>query len=593
MKQFLVLAFLLACASDALFAADDPGAQYVDAFLLIQEGDAARAKSDWKTAYTKLTAAQHILLEIREKSPAWNAHLIQFRLEHCLEQLDAIKPNLAPSGSGLSATFVAPPKRGADSTEVRQLRADLADAMNQIEALKRELQNAKTTATPEAAELDRLRTQLAEAKTEMERSKAAHLTAQATLNKKEADEAARMAEVNQKIAELQKQASDRNRKLEEMEKLRADLNAANTRAGNLARQNKQLAAQLGDAKSAAERANMTAAELKAAQQANADLQAQLTEAKRLAGTGSRDVQALRAELMEARATADRSIRQQSTQLEQLRKENQTLALQLADSKRATAADSAASAELQVLRSELAAARTDTERARALNASQLEAWQRERASLLARAPDGDRQSPVSSERNRGVIYAKSPGAGNTIIDETLQRQNRELSEQLSSTTRQLEKLRAQLAADARANTTRNRKFSDELSLLKDQNSDLARQLAEARPADGNRGVLYRKSSYTPRSESQSRLEKENERLAAQLSDARRQVSTLRSELTAKDKTLTVTAAPDTGKKELELQMQRLREENGLLRQLLNRYAPQHPELKREATGRSISLSPRKP
>lgn len=590
MKSLFAVLLLFALAV-CLFAADDPGAQYVDAFLLIQEGDAAKAASDWKAAYTKFSAAQNILLGIRDKSPSWNPHLVQFRLDYCAEQIDQIKPHLASTAAGLSATFVAPPKRGAESAEVRQLRAELAEALKQIDSLKRELQAAKNAAPPEMAELDRLRTQLAEARAEIERAKAAQLSAQAALTKKEAEEAARMAELNQKIAELQKDIADRNRKLEELEKARAEVASATARAEKLARQNKQLTAQLNEAKAAAERAKQTAAELEEARKTNARLQSELAEAKRLASTGAGDVQKLRAELLEARASAERERQQQAAVLEQLRKENQTLAVELAEARRAHTVATATQAELATLRNELVTARAETERIRAESASQIEALRRQ-----AQAPTPHPASDESRDRRtasftKGVIYAKP--TADVVPDEALQRQNRQLSEQLSATTRELEKLRAKLNADARAHNVQRRKLSEELSALQQQNRELARELANLKGAEGNRGVLYRAPTYVPRSERAERLQRENERLAAQLADARRQMTLLRQQLEAKTRPATVAVSSDMTKQELEYQLRRLREENTLLRQLLNRYAAHHPELKREAQGHSISVSPRKP
>jgi chromosome segregation ATPase len=569
MKHLLVLALLFTLAVGHALAADDPGPQYVDAFLLIQEGDAAKGKSDWKTAYTKFSAAQNILLGIKEKSPAWNAHLIQFRLEYCAEQIDAIKPNLAPSAPGLSATFVAPSKRIPDSAETQQLRTDLTEALKQIETLKRELHAAKKpvpTTSPSAAELDKLRAELAQARTDVERAKAAQLTAQADLNKKDAELAGRLAEMNQQIADLQKQLADRSTKIEDQNKLRKEIAKATAQADDLKKQNAQLTAQLATTRTEAERATQLATQVTALRQ-------QLTEAQRLAAAGSGDLQKLRTELMETRAAADRSSQKQTAQLDQLKKENQTLALQLTDSKRANAGAANTSAELQTLRDEL-------NTTRASSASQIESLQRERQALLARLATKDTRSPAA---NKGTLYTKP--AAVAVVDEELQRQNRDLTGQLSTATRQLEKLRSQLAA----NTSRTRTLGDELSTLQDQNRDLARQLAGVKRADGNRGVLYRSTTAAPRTESTQRMEKENERLAGQLADARRQVTSLRQELTAKAKPAPVA----TGSEELEYQMRRLREENVLLRQLLNRYATHNPELKREAQGHAITLSPRKP
>lgn len=610
MKRIFVLGLLLLLTASVLPAADDPGAQYVDAFLLVQEGDAAKGKSDWKTAYTKFSAAQNILLDIKAKAATWNPHLVQFRLDYCTEQIDAIKPNITPTAPGLSATFVAPPKRtqgAAEALETQQLRTDLADALKQIDALKRQLEDAKKTTptpNPSAAELDKLRAELAQARTEVERSKAAQLNAQSELNKKDAELATRLADMNQKLADLQKQVADRSRKLEDQDKLQAEIAKATTKADELKKQNDQLTAQLAKARTEADRAAMLTAQVDDLQKNSASLRDQLTEAKRLVATGSGDLQKLRTELLDTRAeaervrtAADRASKQSAAQLDQIKKENETLAAQLTDAKRLSTGTAAAAAELQALRNELTASRAETERTRTGSASQIDALRRERQDLAVRLAAAESHVSVSaSGTNKGVVYTKH--ATVSVIDEELQQQNRDLAAQLSTASRQMEKLRKQLATDARANAVRVHKINDELSTLKEQNHDLALQLASAKhaagTADGNRGVLYRASSSAPRTESTERLEKENDRLAAQLADARRQVLALNRQLVAKS-TPPAVAAPsvETVKADLQQQMSRLREENILLRQLLNRYAPYQPELKREAQGRGIAITPRKP
>jgi hypothetical protein len=46
-------------------AADDPGQAYADAFILIQDGQNAEAKSDWATAAAKYNAAADKLRGLR------------------------------------------------------------------------------------------------------------------------------------------------------------------------------------------------------------------------------------------------------------------------------------------------------------------------------------------------------------------------------------------------------------------------------------------------------------------------------------------------------------------------------------------------
>ncbi len=600
-----VFALLLLLTPSFLPAADDPGAQYVDAFLLIQEGDAAKAKSDWKTAYTKFSAAQNILFNLKTNSPTWNAHLVQFRLDYCTEQIDAIKPNLASSAPALSATFVAPPKRtspGAESAELQQLRAELADAMKQIETLKQQLQDARKTAPPlppSASELDKLRAELAQAHAEADRAKAAQLTTQAELNKKDAELATRLAEMNQKIADLQKQLADRSRKIEDQNQLKADLAKVTAQSDELKKQNEQLTTQLAKARTEAERANQLTAQLDALQKDNHSLRQQLTDANRLLATGSSDLQKLRTELLETRTAAERANQQNAAQIEQLKKENQTLAAQLADSRRtAPSTPTDNTATLQSLHNELAAARAETEKVRADSARQIETLRRERQQLAARLAATETRPAISTDANKGVIYTKP---ATSILDEQLQRENRELAAQLDSANQQLVKLRARLAAD----TARARKTNDELAMLHRQNRELALQIAtlkrsEPSTTEGNRGIIYQApgttsaSSTTERSAETERLEQQNRNLTLQLAEIKRQLTHLNRELAAKtEAAVSATKQIETVKEDMTWQMNRLREENQLLRQLLNRYATHHPELKRQAEGTPLTVSPRKP
>ena len=79
--SLLFLASLVAVLS--LAAAEtpfDPASQYLDAFLLIQDGDAAVQKSDWSTGHAKFTAAQQILTDIKSQAARWNPPTVEFRL---------------------------------------------------------------------------------------------------------------------------------------------------------------------------------------------------------------------------------------------------------------------------------------------------------------------------------------------------------------------------------------------------------------------------------------------------------------------------------------------------------------------------------
>ena len=298
MKHILLLG-LLFYSTLPLLAAADPGAQYVDAFLLIQEGDAAKAKSDWKTAYNKFSAAQGILNDIKAADPAWNAHLIEFRLEYCAQQIEAIKPNLPATPPPLAATIVAPPK---PSRPYAETAAKIKELEKQVDTLKRENKAlAASTAVPEgtpgATEIAKLRAELAQANLETERAKTGHLTARAELNKNAAEQETRLAEANRKVSELQQQIG-------EQERLRSDLARATAEAEELRKQQQKSAAkpaarppkvvaapgdsgaihelrrELGAAQSAAMRGNHAVAQLDMYERENRQLRQQLAAARK-------------------------------------------------------------------------------------------------------------------------------------------------------------------------------------------------------------------------------------------------------------------------------------------------------------------------
>lgn len=98
MKKLLLTFVLFAvclCPVARVWAADDPGDKFLEAYFLIQEGDAAERQSDWAKASTKYTGALEILGEIRSQSPDWNPHIIEFRTKYAEQHLGVLKTKLA------------------------------------------------------------------------------------------------------------------------------------------------------------------------------------------------------------------------------------------------------------------------------------------------------------------------------------------------------------------------------------------------------------------------------------------------------------------------------------------------------------------
>jgi outer membrane protein assembly factor BamD (BamD/ComL family)/uncharacterized coiled-coil DUF342 family protein len=91
---FCVAVALCHCGANQLWAASDPGDRFLEAYFLIQEGDAAQRQADWTKADAKFNAALEILKEIKSDSPDWNPHIIDFRLKYVSDRLSELKPKL-------------------------------------------------------------------------------------------------------------------------------------------------------------------------------------------------------------------------------------------------------------------------------------------------------------------------------------------------------------------------------------------------------------------------------------------------------------------------------------------------------------------
>ena len=109
MKRILVWCLVLAvclCGTSRVRAADDPGDKFLEAYFLIQEGDAAERQNDWVKADAKYKGADEILGEIKSQTPDWNPHIIEFRTKYVEDHIAQLKAKLV----------VAPP------TEPQKLR---------------------------------------------------------------------------------------------------------------------------------------------------------------------------------------------------------------------------------------------------------------------------------------------------------------------------------------------------------------------------------------------------------------------------------------------------------------------------------------
>ena len=72
MKKYLVLFLSLIAALNLARADADPGQQYAEAFILLQDGQTAEQAADWGAALQKYSAAVDLLNSIRKAAPDWN-----------------------------------------------------------------------------------------------------------------------------------------------------------------------------------------------------------------------------------------------------------------------------------------------------------------------------------------------------------------------------------------------------------------------------------------------------------------------------------------------------------------------------------------
>jgi tetratricopeptide (TPR) repeat protein len=192
LRLYILVALCLASAVSA-WAAADPGDRFLEAYFLIQEGDAAVHDSDWAKANLKYSGALDILGEIKTESPDWNPHIIEFRTNYINNHLAELKRKLAPPppvvassppattnetpqappAQPVVSTTATNPATAAESEQVRQLTSELQRAheqVEQLEAARNEL-NAKlqeqlskvapTQTTPQIEELLKTNQELA------------------------------------------------------------------------------------------------------------------------------------------------------------------------------------------------------------------------------------------------------------------------------------------------------------------------------------------------------------------------------------------------------------------------------------------------
>lgn len=276
MKRLLLATgvFLVALSGWAV----DPADQFLQAYFLIQEGDAALQKSDPAGAADKYRAARALLESIHREASTWNPHIIEFRLKYCDQKLLTL-PAPAPAAPVPAVAPVAPSAAPAptpaavEPARVAELTAELAQARTQIqqlEAARAELNDRLQAALQEVPVTQTsLRVeQLLEKNQELTATLAAAQQTVATLTER----AGQLAQAQEQVRQLE---ADRDRLRDQLAAARAAPpapSAPDPRLAELIQRNQELTAQLTAAQQELLTARSAAGSPAEVQQLRAELQ---------------------------------------------------------------------------------------------------------------------------------------------------------------------------------------------------------------------------------------------------------------------------------------------------------------------------------
>ena len=161
-KIVLILLLLGAISSLSPTATAAPARDAADLFLRaymqLQEGDAARDRSDWKTAEARYQDALNVLKDIEAAQPDWNPHIINFRKHYCEQNITEVRNKAAgittpPKTAAAPATpspAPAPAAAAAPAAATPMESNVVRDLASEVERLRQEVQRMQTerTATP-------------------------------------------------------------------------------------------------------------------------------------------------------------------------------------------------------------------------------------------------------------------------------------------------------------------------------------------------------------------------------------------------------------------------------------------------------------
>jgi hypothetical protein len=585
----------------------DPGTSYSDAFVLVQQGQAAEEKADLVTAYQKYRGALDILHTIRTEQPDWNGQMVEFRLKDTESHFEAIKAKLPnpPAVPAVETSAAASPAVTAVANEVdtpvvtatppsaaptlaapvddqsAKLRAQIDKLTSENQHLTSDLAEAKSTAKS-SVQADKLARENKELKDQLTvaQKKAAdtdsaelrNLRAQLGNTQRELDSAKKDAT---RADNLEKQNKDLGAQLAVAEKKTSTTSAALSDSAEL----KKLRAQLTDAQSQAENEKKAAARVTDLEKQNKDLSAQLADAKKEASikvvstapvtaSDPSALKKLRAEADSAHADAEKS-RKAASDLE---RKNLDLSSQItAAKKQATDTADAKSAELKKVRADLDAARADAAQAQK-SAARVASLEKANKDLSAKLDAATKTASVQPTDSAAVksLRTELDKSHAEVVD-----LKKQVAAKPTGDSTEVKNLRAQLT-DAQKELDQARKSASQVSNLEKQNKDLSAQLTNAK---------QQASAKTSNATDSAELDKLNSEANSARVDAdkarkvtvelQKKNADLLAKLAAEKKAEAVLAAAEPPDSRI---MAQLRNENSYFRNLLDTYAANNTELK---------------
>ncbi len=540
---------LLAPVSTRSVLAADPGSRYADAFVLIEQGQAAEGKSDLATAYRSYQSALNTLHSIRIDSPDWNAQMVEYRLKDCEARFDAVKAKVPEPPPAPAASVVTPAVQVPVVAPVPAVTPPTPPTAPTVKATADQSAKLKTQVDKLEAENRQLKSDLSDAK--------------------------RAAKSSSQLDALAKENKDLKTQLATAEKKAAAVKPAPVPVDS--GEVKQLRTELANAHTEIDR-------LKKATATPAPGSSTIIASPPVAAppADSAEMKKLRAELSKTRAEAD-AAKKSAAQVPDLEKQNKDLSAKLAAADKKSSTPTVDPAELKKTRADLDAARADAAAQTKKNAAQLSDLQKQNKDLSAQL--------AVAEKKSNIAPTDSPEVKNLRAE--LDRSHAEvadLKKQVAAKpgvapvpvadSSEVKTLRAQLA-DTHKQLDQANKSASQVSDLQKQNKDLSAKLAAA---DKNAAAAAAKPVPVDNSAELKKLHEELDATRAE-ADKGKKASARVNELEKENKDL---GAKLTAEKKAEAEapavapdvrvMKQLRNENSYLRNLLDTYAEQNSELK---------------